>query len=433
MGESQSLYGRGDPPPGRVLPGAVRGTDPQPELLRPHGALAAARPLPPLAECPDGFPEANGQWHAEPWSLDPSNPATLELLSELYAELLPLFTSDKIHVGADETWDLGKGHNREACATRGLHAVYLDFLRRLRDLARKHGRTAHYWGDMVWNHFPERVPELDRDMVMVDWGYYRAYPFDAHGAALAEAGVPFWFAPGTSVWATLLGCNEACFGSNRSAAVAGVRHGAGGLLNTDWGDGGHWQYLPVSYAGFAAGAAMAWSHAANPDERIAAALDLHVFRDAAKVMGKTALGLADAWQHVGEGVTQAHILDAILRHASARPLPGEVTAATLQGAAAHIQEQVDRLSHARMDRPDAALIVDEFRNGARMAVHACRLGRALHDGNAAAAAVCRELAAGMGVILDEHRRLWLARNRPGGLADSMCLLQQRLAEYTAHA
>ena len=38
-------------------------------------------------------------------------------------------------------------------------------------------------------------------------------------------------------------------------AENGLKHGAVGYLNTDWGDRGHWQVLPVSYLGFAAGAA----------------------------------------------------------------------------------------------------------------------------------------------------------------------------------
>ena len=42
----------------------------------------------------------------------------------------------------------------------------------------------------------------------------------------------------------------------RAAAEAARAHGASGLLNTDWGDMGHLQYLPVSEPGFAYGAAV---------------------------------------------------------------------------------------------------------------------------------------------------------------------------------
>jgi len=385
----------------------------------------------PLAECPDGFRTAGGEWRDEPSTLDPRNPAVLNLLTELYAELLPNFTSRRFHVGCDETWELGQGRSREACAREGLDAVFLGFLEQLHRLVRGHGREMHYWGDMVWNHFPDRLDRLSRESVMVDWGYYRAYPFDDHGARLAAAGVPFWFAPGTSAWCTLLGCNEAGFGSNRSAALAGRRHGARGLLNTDWGDHGHWQYLPVSFIGFAAGAAMAWAEETNSDAAIADALDPHVFRDAAGTAGRAALALADTWQHVGRGITQAHWLDRILHGGLQQTLPAEITAESLAATAAHIEASLAALARSRMARPDAGLILDEFRNNARMALHACRLGQAIREGRQAMPAVRRGLEADMAAILDEHRRLWRARNREGGLADSARVFEQRLNAYRA--
>ncbi|OPZ27030.1 MAG: N,N'-diacetylchitobiase precursor [Lentisphaerae bacterium ADurb.BinA184] len=313
----------------------------------------------PLAECPDGFRTAGGEWRDEPSTLDPRNPAVLNLLTELYAELLPNFTSRRFHVGCDETWELGQGRSREACAREGLDAVFLGFLEQLHRLVRGHGREMHYWGDMVWNHFPDRLDRLSRESVMVDWGYYRAYPF------------------------------------------------------------------------FAAGAAMAWAEETNSDAAIADALDPHVFRDAAGTAGRAALALADTWQHVGRGITQAHWLDRILHGGLQQTLPAEITAESLAATAAHIEASLAALARSRMARPDAGLILDEFRNNARMALHACRLGQAIREGRQAMPAVRRGLEADMAAILDEHRRLWRARNREGGLADSARVFEQRLNAYRA--
>jgi hypothetical protein len=380
----------------------------------------------PLAECPDGFPRPDGSWR-EATTLDPTNPAALDLIAELYAELLPHFTSRRLHVGCDETWELGKGRSRPAVERHGLARVYLDHLRKLKDLALSHGRTPLYWGDMVWNHFSDQLSLLDRDLVHVDWGYYRLYPYRRHGEQLARAGIPFWFAPGTSTWTTLTGCNEAGIGSNRSAAQAGLEFGAGGVLNTDWGDGGHWQTLPVSFIGFAAGAAVAWHEAGNSDEAIRAALDPHVFRDAAGVMGRAAYDFADTWRHVSENATSSHHLHGILHDGFAYALDRNVTAATLTAAEAHIEDVVQRMRGARMDRPDAALIVDEFAHNARMATVACRMGR-LMLAQATGAAARAPLAPDLDRIIAEHTRLWLSRNRPGGLTDSRRLFELRLAE-----
>jgi len=380
----------------------------------------------PLAECPDGFQRPDGSWRA-PTTLDPTNPDSIALIAELYAELLSNFTSRRLHIGCDETWELGKGRSRPAVEALGLARVYFDFLAKIKELVAAHGRTGLYWGDMVWNHFADKLDLPDREMLHVDWGYYRRYPYREHGARLAGSGIPFWFAPGTSTWCTLTGCNEAGIGSNRSAAQAGLEWGAGGILNTDWGDFGHWQTLPVSFIGFAAGAAVAWNEGGNPDEAIRAALDPHVFRDAAGAMGAAAYDLADTWMRVSENATAASRLHEILQQGFAFAAPANVTPGTLSAAEAHIEAAIARMRDARMERPDADLIREEFAHNARMAATACRLGRLVLAKDAGAAARAR-LAPDFEAIVAGHRRVWLARNRPGGLADSLRVLETRLAE-----
>ncbi len=374
----------------------------------------------PLAECPDGFTTAAGQWRADPTTLDPTQPASLELMAELYAELLPNFSSRRFNIGCDETWELGKGRSRPEVERLGLHRVYLEYLGKLKKLAVSQGRTPQYWGDMVWNRFPDRLDALDREMVHVDWGYYRNYRFREHGEKLSVAGVPFWVAPGTSAWSTLVGCNEAALGSNRTAARAAIEFGSEGILNTDWGDDiGHWQHVSISFIGFAAGAAIGWCEARNTDDAIRAALDPFVFQDSAGVMGPVAWDLADTWQTVGENTTQAHMLDHILRGGWTQKLPDNVTEATLRATVARLDAAVARLAEVRLQRPDAALMTAEFADNARLARYACRLGVALCRGETGSAAVRRELADDMHEMIAERRRIWLARNRAGGLEDSL--------------
>ncbi|MBI3877869.1 MAG: beta-N-acetylhexosaminidase, partial [Verrucomicrobia bacterium] len=86
-----------------------------------------------LAECPDGCDTAWGHFD-EPFSLNPTDPRSLELIRGLYDELLPHFSSTAINrralfnVGCDETVDLGRGRSQAICAERGAGRVYLDFL-----------------------------------------------------------------------------------------------------------------------------------------------------------------------------------------------------------------------------------------------------------------------------------------------------------------
>ena len=214
-----------------------------------------------------------------------------------------------------------------------------------------------------------------------------------------------------------------------SAAEHGLKHGAIGYLNTDWGDGGHWQYLPVSYLGIAAGAAYAWSGVATRGLDLVRALDLHVFRDASGTMGRLVYDLGNAYAHVGHLRSNGSLLSDLLQQGPAFTVPAGITSKTLAATRTFIDRTMAALPRARLARPDAVLVNDEFENAARMMRHACDRALLLRDPKAAKPEFIRRLATDMRVILGEHRRLWMARNRVGGLQDSTQALEQRLEEY----
>jgi hexosaminidase len=87
-----------------------------------------------------------------------------------------------------------------------------------------------------------------------------------------------------------------------------------------------------------------------------------------------------------------------------------------------------------MNRPDADLVRDEFRLTARLLAHSCRrVQLALETDLRQIATLQKTLLLDMEEILPEYRRIWLARNRPGGLADSVRGFEALLAEYQAGA
>ena len=220
-----------------------------------------------LAIEPDGFTDPYGI-RRPPMTLEPTNPGSLELVRELLAELLPHFTSRRVHVGLDEAWELP-------------HARIDDFLawtHTLRALPELDGRDMLMWGDMVSGR-SDLVANLPAGVTVCEWGYDDWYPFDERCAVLAEAGVPFWVAPGTSSWMSILGRATNARTTCRRAAEAALAHGATGYLNTDWGDNGHLQQPVVSEPGLAYGAAVSWCLAANADLDLQQALSAHVFLD----------------------------------------------------------------------------------------------------------------------------------------------------------
>jgi len=371
----------------------------------------------PLALFPDGWTE-RGRWRA-PTTIDPAKAGSLALVRELLAELLPHFSSRRVHVGLDEPFEMPPERLDD-------YATWVTTLRRLPELE---GRQMLMWGDILAEH-PALIPRLPEDVVVCEWGYENWHPFGPRTQQLTDAGLPFWVCPGTSSWLTILGRTTNMIGNCRAAAEAGLANGASGFLNTDWGDMGHLQYLPVSEPGFAYGAAVSWCLDTNRDLDLAAALDMHVFDDTAGELGGALVALGDAYLGV---VPKMWNMSALVMHLYfpqlqlGRTFTEGLNIDDLLGVEHTLAECVASLDRARPARADGALVLHELRAGAALVSLLCHDARARLEADGWLASVPdarrRELAADLDPLIETHRPLWLARNRPGGLDDSLAWLE----------
>ena len=60
--------------------------------------------------------------------LSPVQPGSLALIKQWFTQIAQQFPSPWVHIGADETNELGKGQTKDLVAQRGLDQVYVDFL-----------------------------------------------------------------------------------------------------------------------------------------------------------------------------------------------------------------------------------------------------------------------------------------------------------------
>ncbi len=379
-----------------------------------------------LAECPDGCDTDWGHFD-EPFTLNPEDPDSLHLVRGLLDELLPHFSSRQVNVGCDETVDLGQGRSAKAVAARGKGQVYLDYLLKLYREVKARGRTMQFWGDIVMEH-PELVSQLPRDAIALEWGYEADHPFDENGARYAAAGIPFYVCPGASSWNSIAGRTENALQNLRNAAKNGLKHGAAGYLITDWGDNGHWQPLPVSYLGFTCGAALGWAYQANLEQDIAQLTGFYAFDDPTGKTGQLAYRLGNAYLRADWPAPNNSVLFNILQEepkiTAKRQGP---TPENLQQTLNYLNALNAEFSNARANTPDADLIAREFAWSSNMLRHACRRGLWAMGGQDAAQKAA--LAADADRLIAEFRSLWLARNRPGGLKDSLALLEKMRQAY----
>ncbi len=387
-----------------------------------------------LAEVPEGMPHPFGD-DPEPFSLCPIDPAAVDLLGDLYGQLLPHFTSRQFNVGCDETFDLGKGRSAEACRERGTGRVYLDFLRQLHALAAGHGRKLQFWGDILAGR-PELLSQVPGDAVVLDWGYEAGHPFGERAAALAGAGLDFYLCPGTSSWNSFAGRLDNALANLAEAARAGAEHGASGYLITDWGDFGHLQPPPVSWPPLLAGAAFAWRPETADDPAslpLPKLVDRFAERQLAPGTGEILAALGNAYREAGVTPMNASALFKLVIFAH-RKLGdvglGELTPAGLDRAVTAVAEATERLAALDAATESSRLVRRELSWVAEMMRFACRLGQArlAAGGQEPVTALPtgdrRALADELGRRIEELPPLWLARSRPGGLDDSRGRLER---------
>ncbi len=355
-----------------------------------------------------------------PSTIEPTNPASLALVRSLFEELLPHFSDPRfVNLGLDEPWEMP--------ATR--FDDYLTWVQTLRALPELAGRALVIWGDILAGH-PERLADLPPGIIVCEWGYDAGHPWTARLDALARAGIPRWVAPGTSSWLTILGRTTNMRANISEAIAAALAHGATGMLTTDWGDNGHVQCPAVSDPGLAFSAALAWCRESNQDLDLAGALSEHCYEDPSGELARIVLGLGDVYLRLEPQVWN------VASFALPFYFPQlDIGRGPLLGAS---EDQYDALEadldayERRLDlvtsrRDDAALIIEELRNAIALVRVLCADAHARLAVGGALAAVDADTRAGLAAalrpVITEHERLWLARNRPGGLRESRAWLE----------
>ncbi len=381
-----------------------------------------------LAESPDGSIWPDGTKLSEPFSLCPTDSRSIELIDGLYNELLPNFTSQFLNVGCDETFDLGQPGTRseEICRTRGRHVVYLDFLKQIHLLCSKYNRRMMFWGDIILEA-PELISQLPKDAIALEWGYEASHPFRDRLEKLASAGIQIYVCPGTSTWLTFAGRTQNAIDNLTSAAEAGLQNGAIGFLNTDWGDWGHLQYWPISYLPLAYGAGVSWCLDSNRRIDVSQSLNHFIFLDPKNKTAQLFRDLGNVYQ-TSKQVPNSTLLFRILQKsekALEKALDG-VDILMLEEQQRQITQIASRLGDLTSQRVDAELIAKELQNTIAMMNYAANCGRFFLGDTRIKA---DDLKSQLDQIIQSHEQLWLARNRPGGLTDSISRLQKSADIY----
>jgi hypothetical protein len=377
-------------------------------------------------------------------------------------DLLPNFSSPVFNVNLDEPFELGKGKSKEICETRGEGQVYLDYALKMHDLVKARNKKMMMWGDVVLRH-PELIPQIPKDITLLDWGYESSYPYERHCQSLQSSGLNYMVCPGTNSWTCITGRTDNMLATIESATSNGAKYGAAGMIITDWGDMGHWQYLPVSYAGYTVGAALSWNSSSRKDLNLSTFLNTYVFRDENSVMGDLVLDLGRYNRYeefpmfnmtttqmslqfgLRDKVMISGIFEKVIGGISdlMKDLaPEMVTIFNEQyenrhsfqyaGLQKFMDDETAKLNNAKPGTPDSVIIRDEYLNAIRLV----KFGAGLQSyidfrGNMSISdqkSMLKAMQESGKQYLEENKRLWLLRNKPGGYDRSTLVLNSLMAQ-----
>ncbi len=200
-----------------------------------------------------------------PGILCPVKEETYRLLDDMYSEVCPLLPLEFFNVCCDETQGLGTGPSQELAERIGVGGVYVQHIRRIHDLLKnKYHKRMMMWGDIILQH-PEHLDQIPKDTIMLTWAYDPRANFESQIIPFAKSGYQFLVCPGVSNWSRILPDFGTATTNIRNFVRDGAKHGAIGMLNTDWEDDSESLNAPT-WHGDAWGAECAWNASTTTPE-----------------------------------------------------------------------------------------------------------------------------------------------------------------------
>jgi hypothetical protein len=204
-------------------------------------------------------------------TLTVGDPAVYRWIEGAVEELTALFPGTLFHAGGDETWDLGKGVNREAVASGGETKLWVDHMTRVAEMLRRRGRRTLFWGDIALKT-PALIAQLPKDMIAATWTYEPVERFADYITPFRKAGLDVVVCPSVNNWSKPVPDFAKAVTNIGRFVAEGRRQGALGMLNTVWFDDGE-SLFDTTWYGVVYSAAAAWDGTDYPRERFDESFD----------------------------------------------------------------------------------------------------------------------------------------------------------------
>jgi hypothetical protein len=374
------------------------------------------------------------------YMLAPGQTGTLPLIKDWFADVAQEFPSPFIHIGADETFDLGLGRTHNAVAQQGYGPVYVAFLKQIHDALEPLNRRLLFWGD-IGDANPDAVASVPKDMIAVPWDYSAQTDFAKLIQPFARNGMETWVAPGDSNWNEVYPRDKTALWNIQGFIAAGQSLGSTGALTTVWNDDGEGLFN-MDWYGVLFGAVAAWQpgQSSIADYQNAYGEVFHLDTDARiNTAEKELMAATEDLEHAKTGMTSNQVFWLDPWAAEGQAVSAEIlpVASDLR---LHAEQAIVLLAQVRHDdpklaEPDALMAMDlgarrldfiglKFQLAQEIPAAYAEAVAQQHDktqSNATSNLLseiggmngrCQDLRDGFSALKSEYSQVWLSENRP---------------------
>lgn len=185
-----------------------------------------------------------------PWVLTPAKEESYQLLSDMYSEIAPTFSSTLFNISCDETNGLGEGKSKKMVQEHGIEWVYAYHIKRVHELLAGQGKRVMMWADIALKH-PGILDMLPMDLIFLPWAYDAKDSFDDMLIPISRTKHDFIVCPGVNCWNRMFPNTKNARINIMNFARDGEKYNAMGVLNTTWDDDGEnlfgYNWYPLSW------------------------------------------------------------------------------------------------------------------------------------------------------------------------------------------
>lgn len=194
-------------------------------------------------------------------SLDVANDSIYVFLENMLKEVFELFPSEYFNMGADESYDVGLGNSKKLLEKSDIASIHANHYKKVYDICRKYGKKVMMYGDIILNN-PSILEQIPKDITIIDWHYgpNRYYPSTD---VFKKAGFTFYVKPAVWNFVTLYPINNYAVPNIQYFIESGLKNGAAGMINSNWGDNGAETIKELVLYGYSWSAQCAWNYKAS--------------------------------------------------------------------------------------------------------------------------------------------------------------------------